>query len=209
MSRFPAEYGDSNRYPARGGCQWYFPPLNYDAYRQHHGQTIYASGYFTCCAKAAIVDGEYCSVRFNLNQIGQPSSYFGTSGPEVVYLFEFDPAGDGVTPGSVQVNISADVTATQVRDRLLAAMVATFAGGPLKAEALSTQSIAVFSPIRWADLQLNEYVNDAGFTIPANVRAPVIRPAVFGAGPLRGWHRFNLRANQVGELPVDIGSPVF
>ncbi len=66
---------------------------------------------FTCVAKASLVDGDYVTV------------IDVTAGTTVLY--EFDVAGDGVTGGRTQVDISTDTTATQVATRLRTAILAT------------------------------------------------------------------------------------
>lgn len=97
-----------------------FRKVNYDAstYNPATGQFVlftsgattdatFASGTITCVAKASFDDNDTVT-------IGD-----GLSAPKI---YEFDFAGDGVTGGSVQVNISSDTTATQVAARLLTAI---------------------------------------------------------------------------------------
>lgn len=74
----------------------------------------YSLGSITCLGAAGYADGDSIQVA-------------GTA-------FELDKAGDGVTPGAVDVDITAGWTATQVRDALLAAIneagvVGAFADG--------------------------------------------------------------------------------
>lgn len=64
---------------------------------------------FSCVPTADIVDGEYVTV------------FDGST----TVLYEFDVAGNGVTGGRTQVNISTDTTAAEVATRLRAAIVAT------------------------------------------------------------------------------------
>lgn len=80
-------------------------------------------------------------------------------------VFEFDFAGDGVTGGRTAVDISTDTTATEVRDRLLAAIATKIADLSLAitAVAASTDQITVTmtTPVVGA---ITEDVTDAGFT---------------------------------------------
>lgn len=69
-----------------------------------------ASSTITCVAKASMVDTDYMTLA---------DAASSTS------LYEFDVAGDGVTGGRVQVNISTDTTAAQVCARLRTAILAT------------------------------------------------------------------------------------
>ncbi len=68
-----------------------------------------ASGTITCTTKANYVDTDYMTIG---------------DGMSVAKLYEFDTAGDGVTGGRVQVNISTDTTAAQVAARLRTAILA-------------------------------------------------------------------------------------
>lgn len=68
-----------------------------------------ATGTITCTTKANYVDGE-------THTIGD--------GMSIAKVYEFDVAGDGVTGGRVQVNISTDTTAAQVAARLRTAILA-------------------------------------------------------------------------------------
>ncbi len=63
----------------------------------------------TCLAKASYVDTDFMTI---IDEYG------------LAKLFEFDTAGDGVTAGRIQVNISADTTAADVAARLVTAIVA-------------------------------------------------------------------------------------
>lgn len=80
-------------------------------------------------------------------------------------VFEFDFAGDGVTGGRTQVDISGDTTAEDVRDTLLAAITAEIVAETLDvtAVALDTDKIVVTmtTPVTGA---ITEDVTDAGFT---------------------------------------------
>ncbi len=60
---------------------------------------VVAAGTITCVAKASMADTDYMTIG---------------DGIQVAKLYEFDTAGDGVTAGRVQVNISASVTAADV-----------------------------------------------------------------------------------------------
>lgn len=64
----------------------------------------------TCVTKANLVDGETITI--------------GVGGAGGLKVYEFDVAGNGVTAGRVQVNVSADTTAAQVAARLRTAILA-------------------------------------------------------------------------------------
>lgn len=68
-----------------------------------------AGGYIACAAKAVYVDGDYMTI---------PDNIVGTK------IYEFDVAGDGVTGGRIQVNISTDTTKEDVAARLRTAILA-------------------------------------------------------------------------------------
>jgi hypothetical protein len=68
-----------------------------------------ASGTIVCTTKANYVDADYMTIGDGIN-------------PPLLY--EFDVAGDGVTGGRVQVNISTDTTAAHVAARLKTAIEA-------------------------------------------------------------------------------------
>lgn len=71
------------------------------------GGGVAAAGFITTVIQANIVDGETFTLDDGIN-------------PPVV--FEFDKAGDGVTPGNTPVNIVAAVTANDVRDAIISAI---------------------------------------------------------------------------------------
>jgi hypothetical protein len=68
---------------------------------------VCASGTVTCVAKASMADSDYITIGDGIN---------------AAKLYEFDTAGDGVTGGRVQVNISTDTSATDVAARLVTAI---------------------------------------------------------------------------------------
>lgn len=61
-----------------------------------------ATGTIVCVAKASLVDGETVTIQDD----------------QATYVFEFDVAGDGVSAGNIQVNVSTDTTADDVGVRL-------------------------------------------------------------------------------------------
>jgi hypothetical protein len=71
------------------------------------GGSVAATGTITTIAVASLVDGETFTLDDGIN-------------PAVV--FEFDKAGDGVTPGNILVDVSAIVTADEVRDAIISAV---------------------------------------------------------------------------------------
>jgi hypothetical protein len=81
-------------------------------------------------------------------------------------IYEFDKAGDGVTAGRVQVNISADTTAATVAARLRTAILANQAtlrvidptDGTLQVDLVDSRSLTI-----------TENVTHASFTVTAGV----------------------------------------
>ena len=69
--------------------------------------TAIASGSITTVAVASLVDAE----TFTLDDGVHPAT-----------VFEFDKASDGVTSGRVNVDVSTDVSADDVRDRIISAI---------------------------------------------------------------------------------------
>lgn len=109
----------------------------------------------TCVAKASMVDTDFITI-----------TAVTAGGVSSTKVYEFDTAGDGVTAGRVQVNISADTTAATVAARLKTAIEA------------NQNTVRVVDPgngtliIDIADspnLTITEDVADAGFTIGAGI----------------------------------------
>lgn len=67
------------------------------------------TGTITCVAKASLIDTDFMTINDGIN---------------AAVLYEFDTAGNGVTGGRVQVNVSTDTTAAQVAARLKTAIEA-------------------------------------------------------------------------------------
>lgn len=104
----------------------------------------------TTVAKASLVDTDFITV----------------TSPSGVKVYEFDTAGNGVTAGRVQVNVSADTTSATVAARLRTAILANQpelvivdpADGTLKVEVADS-----------TNLTITENVANAGFTIGAGI----------------------------------------
>lgn len=104
----------------------------------------------TCVAKASLVDTDFITITTPL----------GTK------VYEFDTAGNGVTAGRVQVNVSTDTTAATVAARLRTAILANQAELRVVDPANGTLQVdLVESP----SLTITENVADAGFTITAGI----------------------------------------
>lgn len=108
-----------------------------------------ATGTIVCVAKASLVDTEIVTIGDGIS-------------PAKVY--EFDVAGDGVTAGRVQVNVSTDTTATQVADRLKTAIEAN---QPLLSVVNTTGSLALTHKIAgtFANITITEGVANGSFTV--------------------------------------------
>ncbi len=110
----------------------------------------YARGLVTCVAKASMADTDYVTIAD------------GLSAPK---LYEFDTAGDGVTAGRVQVNISADTTAATVAARLRTAILANQPVFTVTDNADGTLSIAHKISGTFANVDITENVANAGFLV--------------------------------------------
>ncbi len=101
----------------------------------------------TCVAKASMADTDFITVALSTS----------------TKIYEFDVAGNGVTAGRVQVNISTDTTAAQVAARLRTALLANQAS--LEVTDNSDGTLTVVAP----DLvmTLTESVANAGFLVGA------------------------------------------
>ncbi len=75
----------------------------------------FCTGSITTVAVADLVDGELITIT-GLNANTQEN---------FTYVFEIDKTGNGVASGNTQVNVSADTTADEVRDRLVTAINST------------------------------------------------------------------------------------
>lgn len=103
----------------------------------------------TCVAQASILDTDFMAITVD----GATSTY------------EFDKAGNGVTTGRVQVNISADTTAITVAARLRTAILATQT--QLEVTDNGDGTLTVVAPDR--AMTITETVVNAGFTITAGL----------------------------------------
>ncbi len=101
----------------------------------------------TCVTKANLADTDFITVGL-------------VTGTKV---YEFDTAGNGVTAGRVQVNVSTDTTAAQVAARLRTALLANQAA--LEVTDNTDGTLTVIAP----DLimTITENVANAGFTLGA------------------------------------------
>lgn len=99
----------------------------------------------TCVAKASLVNTDFITVTVD--------------GTAVIY--EFDTAGDGVTVGRIQVNVSTDTTAANVAARLRTAILANQT--VLAVTDNTDGTLTVFLP--GALMTVTETVANAGFTV--------------------------------------------
>lgn len=112
---------------------------------------VAATATVTCVAKASMADSDYITI--------------GDGSLNPALSFEFDTAGDGVTGGRVQVNISTDTTATEVAARLVTAINASqLAVTASNVAGLVTLTHDIPGTIGNA-ATLTENVADAGFLI--------------------------------------------
>ncbi len=113
-----------------------------------------ATGTITCTLQANYVDGENMAVI---------KDGFGNT-----YTFEADPAADGVTAGSIQVDISGDTSAADVADALATAMAgdAGFAQTFTAVDNLDgTISLTHTHPGDAMNVTITENVVNAGHTV--------------------------------------------
>ncbi len=110
---------------------------------------VKASGTVVCVAKASLVDTDYVTIG---------------DGIQAPKLYEFDTAGDGVTAGRIQVNVSTDTSATDVANRLKTAIETN---QPSLTVVNTTGTLAVTSKIpgTFANVTITENVANAGFTV--------------------------------------------
>ena len=110
---------------------------------------VAASGTITCVATASIADTDYLT-------IGD-----GLSAPK---LYELDKAGDGVTVGRIQVDVSGDTTAAEVAARLKTAIEAN---QPALSVTRDTGVLTITHKIPGVvgNVTITENVANAGFTV--------------------------------------------
>lgn len=109
-----------------------------------------ATGTITCVAKASMVDTDFMTIGDGLT-------------PAKVY--EFDVAGNGVTGGRVQVNISTDTTAAQVAARLRTAILANQPALSVVDNADGTLSLQHNWLGSGGNVAMSENVANAGFLV--------------------------------------------
>lgn len=110
-----------------------------------------ATGSIQCIAKASHVDGETVTIGDGTTSV----------------VFEFDVAGNGVTAGRTQVNISTDTTAAEVASRLATAINASALGITAIIDG-TTAGLLLLRADGWGTAQnvtITEAVADAGFTV--------------------------------------------
>ena len=130
------------------------------SYRNRHEGGIsfrsgaYATGTITVVAKANLIDGE----EFVLDD-----------GVNTAITFEYDVAGDGVTPGDTAIDVSTLTTATEVRDATIAAIQAEIDAGNLNmtvvASAADELTLTNTLPGTRGNVAITETVADGGFAV--------------------------------------------
>jgi phage tail sheath protein FI len=117
-----------------------------------------ATGSITTVAFAALIDGETFTLDDGVN-------------PAVV--FEFDTVPDGVIPGNRTVDVSADVTADDVRDRIILAVNAANTAGILNITAANggVGLVSLTNTVEGAvgNVAILETVADGGFSVTGMV----------------------------------------
>lgn len=155
MSRMPTTYSYRLSGVARhSGCFYMTPPTEYHryGYRGHRtpnvrtgavAEKFHAELPIVCAAKADYVDGDTTGIVMVMCEGNGPNGG-GSSGRSVSATFEYDVAGDGVTPGNVAVDISGATTAAEVAVILLAAIQTIFPGGYVSAHILTAGTVTLF-----------------------------------------------------------------
>lgn len=109
-----------------------------------------ATATITCVAKASLADTDYITIPDGIN---------------APVLYEFDTAGDGVTGGRVQVDVSADTTAAQVAARLRTAILANQPTLDVTDNADGTLTLTHKWPGAGGNVTITENVANAGFLV--------------------------------------------
>lgn len=141
----------------------------------------------TCVAQANMVDTDFITITIN--------------GVAVVY--EFDKAGNGVTAGRVQVNISTDTTAATVAARL-----ATAIGANQSALTVTNPGAGVLTVDlpESTGLTITENVGDAGFTIGTGImQATAGTGSMFVPTSMAGVLLNGKRGGQLGVIQAAAG----
>jgi len=118
------------------------------------------SGTITCVAKASLVDTDFMTINDGINS---------------AVLYEFDTAGDGVTGGRVQVNVSTDTTAAQVAERLKTAILANQSYISVTHNGSGVLTLTATS----RNITLTENVTDAGFLVSFGPQASAAAGSMF------------------------------
>ena len=111
----------------------------------------------TCVSQANTLDTDYITIAID---------------DGLTKVYEFDKAGDGVTSGRIQVNISTDTTAATVAARLRTAILANQATLTVTDNADGTLTITAPNKI----MTITETVSNAGFLV-ANAAVPAAAAA--------------------------------
>lgn len=109
-----------------------------------------ASGTITCVTKANFADSDYMTID---------------DGCQTAVVYEFDTAGDGVTAGRVQVNISGDTTAADCAATLATAIGANQPAITVTDNGDGTLSLAHNFPGTAGNKTITENVANAGFLV--------------------------------------------
>ncbi len=110
---------------------------------------VVATGSITCVAQASMADSDYMTI---------------SDGLRAPVVYEFDVAGDGVTGGRVQVNISGSSTATDVATLLKAAIETNQPGiGVTQASGVLTLAHKIAGT--FANVTITENVANGGFSV--------------------------------------------
>lgn len=103
-----------------------------------------------------------CATQANTDDNDTVTIGDGLSAPKV---YEFDKAGDGVTGGTIQVNISADTTAATVAARLRTAILANQPAFDVLDNADGTLTLTHKWPGAGGNVTITETVTHASFTV--------------------------------------------
>jgi hypothetical protein len=109
-----------------------------------------SEGTITCTTKANYVDTDYMTIG---------------DGMGIAKVYEFDAAGNGVTGGRVQVDISTDTTAAQVAARLRTAILANQPALGVVDNADGTLTVTHQWPGAGGNVAMAEFVANAGHTV--------------------------------------------
>lgn len=156
--RIPTEYTAFQTGPAKkNGCLYLTPPHGYHRYAYrgfrgpHQFDTVARSeqfpqvGEIVCVAKADYSGGETIVVSVTvIDALGVNGSGGGGAGQFSTLTFEYDITGGGVTPGNIQIDISGDTTAEEVRDATYLAIAGAL-GGPVCIDRRTTDEVLIYA----------------------------------------------------------------